>query len=280
MHAVVLAGGKGVRLRPYTTCLPKPLVPLGDDDVIIDVILGQLARQGFTTVTLAINHLGHLIEAYVGDGSKWGLSVSYAHETSPLGTFGPLVQIQDELPDHFLVVNGDILTDLQFSALLDSHIRWGSPLTVATYTAESRVEFGVLDIEDSHIHGFTEKPSISYHVSMGIYGVSRSVLQDYAPGVACGADQIILDMLQRGDHPASYPFSGLWRDIGRPADYDEVNAGFTELRGQLFPVLQAEDRRVSRRRAAAAALASSSAVLAATAPTPERTPDLLPAVGV
>lgn len=235
MHAAILAGGKGVRLRPYTTALPKPLVPLGDDDVIIDVILRQLAAQGFTTVTLAINHLGALIEAYVGDGARWGLEVTYAYETCPLGTFGPLVQARDHLPEDFIVVNGDILTDLRFDGLLDEHRRSGSPLTVATYAAESRVEFGVLDIQGGHVRGFTEKPSMTYHVSMGVYAMTREVLEGYEPGVPCGADQLILDLLASGRDPGSFLFDGLWRDIGRPGDYDEVNADFPTLRHQLLP---------------------------------------------
>jgi NDP-mannose synthase len=237
MHAVILAGGKGVRLRPYTTALPKPLVPLGDDDVIIDVILRQLAMQGFTSVTLAINHLGALIRAYVGNGSRWGLSVTYAHEQIPLGTFGPLVQIRDDLPEAFLVMNGDILTNLRFDRFLADHLTSGAPLTVATYPAENKVEFGVLDIEDEHICGFTEKPSMTYHVSMGVYAMSRCVLDGYEPGIPCGADRLILDLLRRRDYPASYSFTGLWRDIGRPGDYDEVNATFPELLEQLVPVL-------------------------------------------
>lgn len=237
MHAVILAGGKGVRLRPYTTALPKPLVPLGDDDVIIDVVLRQLAMQGFTSVTLAINHLGSLIKAYVGRGARWGLTVTYAHERIPLGTFGPLIQLRDRLPESFLVMNGDILTDLRFDRFLADHVASGAQLTVATYPAENRVEFGVLDIVDDHVRGFTEKPSMTYHVSMGVYAMSRSVLSGYEPGVPCGADQLILDMLRRGEYPVSRSFSGLWRDIGRPGDYDEVNAAFPELISRLVPAL-------------------------------------------
>jgi mannose-1-phosphate guanylyltransferase len=235
MHAVILAGGKGIRLRPYTTALPKPLVPLGDDDVILDVIFTQLARQGFTSVTLAIHHLGDLIRAYVGSGAKWGLTVDYATETQPLGTFGPLFLMRDRLPDHFLVMNGDILTDLPFGDLLLEHVGTGAPLTVATYVAEHQVEFGVLDLRGEQIRGFTEKPRLTYHVSMGVYAMSRSLLYHYQPGIPCGADELILDLIQRQDFPACYPYTGLWRDIGRPSDYDGVNSCFEELRPRLLP---------------------------------------------
>ena len=112
MHAVILAGGRGVRLRPYTTRLPKPLVPIGDEFSILDIVLQQLAQQGFDRATLAIGYLGNLIRAYVGDGRRWGIEVDYATEDAPLGTIGPVLQILDRLPDEFLVMNGDVLTDL------------------------------------------------------------------------------------------------------------------------------------------------------------------------
>src|SRR2546428_9893627 len=112
MHAVILAGGRGVRLRPYTTALPKPLVPIGEEYAILDIILQQLARRNFDRVTLAIGHLGSLIRAFVGDGSRWNMRVDYTEEKTPLSTIGPLLTIADLLPEHFLVMNGDVLTDL------------------------------------------------------------------------------------------------------------------------------------------------------------------------
>lgn len=235
MHAVILAGGKGIRLRPYTTALPKPLVPLGENEVMLDVIFTQLARQGFTSATLAIHHLGHLIRAYVGSGLEWGLEVDYASESEPLGTFGPLFQLKDRLPEHFLVMNGDILTDLPFGDLLRGHAASTVPLTVATYVTEHQVEFGVLDLGGERIRGFTEKPRLTYHVSMGVYAMSRSLLDLYPPGRPCGADELILDLIDRKEFPACYPYTGLWRDIGRPSDYDRVNSCYEELRPLLLP---------------------------------------------
>ncbi len=123
MHAVILAGGRGVRLRPFTTVIPKPLVPIGEEHSILEIVLLQLAHQGFTHVTLAIGHFGHLIRSFVGDGSRWGLQINYVEEESPLGTIGPLLPILDTLPEHFLVMNGDILTDLPFGDLLRGHIK-------------------------------------------------------------------------------------------------------------------------------------------------------------
>jgi NDP-sugar pyrophosphorylase family protein len=234
MHAVILAGGKGVRLRPYTTSLPKPLVPIGDRYSILEIIMRQLQQQGFTSVTLAIGHLGQLIRAYVGDGAQWGLKVSYAIEESPLGTIGPLLMMQDQLPSEFLVMNGDVLTDLDMSDLLGQHITNGAALTVATYGRAVKIDFGVLTARDGNIIEFTEKPTIDYRVSMGVYGVSKAALANYAPGLPLGFDELVLDLLGTDRPPQEYKFDGHWLDIGRPDDYDRANAEFDVLRPVLL----------------------------------------------
>ena len=177
MHAVILAGGKGIRLRPYTTRLPKPLVPIGDEHSILEIALSQLARYGFDRVTLAIGHFGELIRSYIGDGSRWGLSVDYTEmEETPLGTMGPVLRILDRLPEQFLVMNGDVLTDLDYSDLMRRHAASDAPLTVATYQREVRIEYGVLTTRDDHVVKFTEKPTIDYRVSMGVYACNRRAL--------------------------------------------------------------------------------------------------------
>jgi NDP-mannose synthase len=235
MHAVILAGGKGVRLRPYTTALPKPLMPIGDNHAILQIVLDQLAVCGFTSVTLAINHLGPLIKAFVGDGTRWGLSVDYIEEDKPLSTVGPLFGLRNVLPEHFLVMNGDILTDLDYADLLHTHMLSGNQLTVATAERTHKIDFGVLDVEAGHIHGFREKPALTYHVSMGVYGMSRKTLAPYPPGLPFGFDQLVLDLLDRGENPATYPFGGFWLDIGRPEDYDEANRTCASLLPVLLP---------------------------------------------
>jgi NDP-mannose synthase len=234
MHAVILAGGKGVRLRPYTTALPKPLMPIGDSHSILQIVLDQLSSCGFTSVTLAINHLGPLIRAFVGDGSHWGLSIDYVEEDKPLSTVGPLFGLKDSLPDEFLVMNGDILTDLDYGDLLRTHAVSGAKLTVATSERVHRIDFGVLDVADGRITGFREKPSLTYSVSMGVYGMSRKALAPYPPGLPFGFDQLVLDLLDKGEHAATYPFGGFWLDIGRPEDYDEANRNFAELKPILL----------------------------------------------
>lgn len=234
MHAVILAGGKGVRLRPYTTALPKPLVPIGDNHAVLEVVLHQLSACGFTHATLAINHLGPLIKAFVGDGSSWGLQVDYAEERTPLSTVGPLFSLRDRLPEHFVVMNGDVLTDLDFADLLHTHVLSEAPLTVATAVRTVPIEFGVLDVRDHRVVGFTEKPTFNYPVSMGVYGMSRQTLAPYPEGLSFGFDQLVLDLIDRGDPPVSYDFDGYWVDIGHPEDYDEVNRTFEQLKPVLL----------------------------------------------
>jgi NDP-sugar pyrophosphorylase family protein len=235
MHAVILAGGKGVRLRPYTTALPKPLVPIGDSHAILEIVLHQLSAYGFRSATIAINHLGRLIRAFVGDGSAWGMHIDYIEETYPLSTVGPLFGLRDRLPEHFLVMNGDVLTDLNFGDLLHSHELLGAPLTVATARRTAKIDFGVLDVTDHKIVGFTEKPCLAYQVSMGVYGMSRSTIEPYPEGLVFGFDQLVLDLLGQGRLPATYDFDGYWMDIGRPDDYDEANQTFASLRPVLLP---------------------------------------------
>lgn len=233
-EAFILAGGKGVRLRPYTTLIPKPLVPIGDHS-IIEIVLRQLASRGFSRATIAIGHLGQLIRAFVGDGSQWGIEVRYTHEDSPLGTIGPALIDLDQRPEHFLIMNGDILTDLEYDRFLDAHIQSGAPLSVATYEREQTVDFGVLDIAGQNIIRFREKPTYTYSVSMGVYAVTNTALRQYAAGRPFGFDDLILDLLATGQAPANYPFSGFWLDIGRPDDYDRANLEFGQLKPLLLP---------------------------------------------
>jgi NDP-mannose synthase len=234
-HAVILAGGKGVRLRPYTTIIPKPLVPIGDEHSILEIVLRQLARSGFTSATLAIGHLGQLIRAYVGDGSQWGIRVDYVHEESPLGTIGPALTVLDRVPEHFLLMNGDILTDLDFGDLFVEHLGSGAPLTVATYERSHCVDFGVLEVAGSRVTGFQEKPTLMYNVSMGVYALTKRHLERYTPGLPFGFDELMLDLIERGTPPNSYAFNGFWLDIGRPDDYDRANEEFKSRRPDLLP---------------------------------------------
>jgi NDP-mannose synthase len=234
-HAVILAGGRGTRLRPYTTNLPKPLVPIGDEYAVLEIVLRQLARHGFRSATLAIGHLGQLIRAYVGDGLRWGIAVDYVAEEGPLGTMGPVLTILDKLPSQFLVMNGDVLTDLDYASLLDAHRRQGPPITVATYGRKVRVDFGVLELDGDRIVSFDEKPTLAYNVSMGVYALSAETLRRYEAGRPLGFDDVMRDLIARGERPASFAWSGYWLDIGRPEDYDRANTEFDRVRATLLP---------------------------------------------
>jgi NDP-mannose synthase len=235
MHAVILAGGKGIRLRPYTTRLPKPLVPIGEDHSMLEIALSQLAHCGFSHVTLAIGHFGELIRSYIGDGSRWGVAVDYtAPEEMPLGTMGPVLRILDQLPEQFLVMNGDVLTDLDYSDLMRQHQQSEAPLTVATYQRQARIDYGVLTTRDGAVVEFTEKPTIDYRVSMGVYACNKQTLASYTPGLPFGFDELVLDLLAHGTPPREYSFTGYWFDIGRPDDYDRANAEFGLMRGSLL----------------------------------------------
>ena len=195
----------------------------------------QLARDGFGRVTIAIGHLGELIRAYVGTGRQWGIDVDYASESKPLSTMGPVVAILDKLPEQFLVLNGDILTDLSFSSLLEAHAASNAQLTIATYHRQVDIDFGVLTVDAGKVVGFVEKPKLDYEVSMGVYAVSRGALAGYPAGEPLGFDRLVIDLLAAGRNPASYAFDGYWLDIGRPEDYDRANSEFVRLRSHLLP---------------------------------------------
>jgi len=235
MHAVILAGGKGLRLRPYTTALPKPLVPIGGRYTILEIVLNQLSAQGFRSATLAINHLGRLIRAFVGDGSRWDMMIDYIEEDAPLSTVGPLFCLKDRLPERFLVINGDVLTDLDYGDLMHTHELSGAPLTVATSMRTVKIDFGVLGVQSNQLVSFTEKPTYQYLVSMGVYAMSRATLDPYPAGLSFGFDQLLLDLLDQEAGASSYPFDGFWLDVGRPEDYDRANREFDKLEGILLP---------------------------------------------
>lgn len=230
---MLLAGGQGTRLRPYTTALPKPLVPLGEQS-ILELVLRQLAARGFERATVAIGHLGHLIQAVVGDGSAWGIAVDYVTEDEPLGTMGPVVANLDRLPEHFLVLNGDVLTDLDFAAILDRHVHRRPALTIATYRRSVPIDFGVLETSGGRVTGFREKPTLDYTVSMGVYGLSRATLAEFEAGRPLGFDHLVIHLLAAGSAVDAYEFDGYWLDIGRPEDYDQANADYPRLRSSLL----------------------------------------------
>ncbi len=229
-RAVILAGGKGTRLRPYTVVLPKPLMPIGDYP-ILEVIIRQLATNGFDRITLAVNHQAEIIKAFFGDGSKWGVDIDYSMEDMPLGTMGPLKLIRD-LPDDFLVMNGDILTDLDFAGFHDKHIENSRLFTISSFLRVQNVDYGVLKTDPNDcLVGFHEKPNDTYQVSMGIYMVNRRVLSQIVDGRTYGFDNLMHDLMRSNLPIHVERFSGYWLDIGRPDDYMQAIEEFESLKG-------------------------------------------------
>lgn len=232
-RAIILAGGRGTRLRPYTVVLPKPLMPIGDYP-ILEVIIRQLAGAGFTRITLAVNHQAELIKAFFGDGSKWNISIDYSLEQSPLGTMGPLKLIPD-LPDDFLVMNGDILSDLDYGAFHDDHKEARRLFTISSHVRQQMVDYGVLEVgSEQTLVGFHEKPRTEYQVSMGVYMVSREVLEHIPANRPFGFDQLMLEFIRSGKSVAVKPFQGYWLDIGRPDDYALAIEQFESMRSKFI----------------------------------------------
>lgn len=233
MRAVILAGGKGTRLRPYTTLIPKPLVPLGGKYSILEIIILQLRDSGFTRITLAVNHLSHLIMAYFGDGSRYGIHIDYSLEEGELSTIGPLTLI-DDLPETFLVMNGDILCDLNYREFFENHVSDGAEISVSAFRRHVKIDFGVLRYDTSgRLEAFEEKPEYDFDVSMGIYCINRSAIQALSRGQKYGFDNLMIDSLASDRRVNIRPFDGYWLDIGRPDDYEYADANFEDLAGRL-----------------------------------------------
>jgi len=229
MQAVILAGGKGTRLRPYTTVFPKPLMPINDMP-ILEVVIRQLKKAGFTTVTMAVGHLAELIEAFFNNGSKWGLEINYSREDTPLGTAGPLVLL-DQLEDTFLVMNGDVLSDLDYRELIKFHREQNAIATIAMYDKEVKIDLGIIKANDQHeIYDYVEKPTLVYQVSMGIYVFNKKVLDFIPSKTYFDLPDLIHALIKSRQKIVGYHFNGYWRDIGRREDYEQAVEEFDRLK--------------------------------------------------
>jgi NDP-mannose synthase len=231
MRAIILAGGRGTRLLPYTTIVPKPLLPVGDRP-IVEILIRQLKHHGFTRVTLALGHLAHLVQAVLGDGNQLGVQVDYSVEQTPLGTSGPLKLI-DGLDETFLVVNGDVLTDLDYTDLLSFHCSSGFTLTVASHRRTVHVDYGVIESEGNRIVAFREKPTIELHVSAGVYLFEPKALGYVEPGQYLDFPDLVTLLLSRDEPVGCYPFGGIWYDLGRSEDFQRVHESYDELKNTI-----------------------------------------------
>ncbi len=231
-RAVILAGGQGTRLKPYTVVLPKPLMPLGECP-ILEVIIRQLAHAKFDHITLAVNHQAEIIKAFCQDGERWGIRIDYSLEQEALGTMGPIKLIRD-LPEHFLVMNGDILTDLNYGDFYDTHVKANELFTISSYVREELVDYGVLETGGDELTTLREKPRMQYEVSMGVYMMSREALSFIPNSGAFGFDQLMHRMVKDGKKVRVKRFGGYWLDIGRPADYTQAIEEFGEMKSKFL----------------------------------------------
>lgn len=233
MRAVILAGGRGTRLAPYTTVFPKPLMPVGDMP-ILEILVRQLRHAGVTRLTLAVGHLAALLQAYFGDGDRFGVPIDYSLEQEPLGTAAPLRLITG-LDETFFVMNGDLLTDLDFGAFVYAHRRAGAAMSVGAYRRDVRIDLGVLDVgPDDVITKYTEKPTHSFLVSMGVYVMEPSVLRHIPDREPFDLPELVKAVLGAGDVARAHVHDGYWLDIGRPDDYERAQADVDGLRARLL----------------------------------------------
>jgi NDP-sugar pyrophosphorylase family protein len=237
-RAVVLAGGLGMRLRPYTTVLPKPLMPVGDRP-ILDIIVRQLRHHGFERLTIVTGHLAELIEAFFGDGERYGIAIDYYREDEPLGTVGALALL-DGLDEDFLVMNGDVLTDLAYGQFLAQHSESGAAASVAAHRREVQVSLGVLQFEDDadvdRLTGYIEKPTYHYEVSMGVYAFSPRAIEQIEPNQRLDFPDLVLRLLDAGETVrARRSENDYWLDIGRHDDYETAMDEFERMRDRFLP---------------------------------------------
>jgi NDP-sugar pyrophosphorylase family protein len=233
MKAVILAGGKGTRLVPYTTILPKPLLPI-DDTPILDVIIRQLVRHGFNDLTLAVGHLAELIMAYCGDGAKYKVKLAYSREEKPLGTAGPLAAIPG-LNETFLVTNGDVLTTLDYKDMWRYHRDQGAIATLAVCKRDIRLELGAIESDDGKwVKNYVEKPTLCYSVSAGVYIFEPAVLKYIAHGEHLDLPQLVMGLIGDKQGVACYPYDGCWLHISRQDDYKAAIEEFAAHRGEFL----------------------------------------------
>lgn len=234
MKAVILAGGKGTRLSPYTKVLPKPLMPIGDMP-ILEVILRQIKLAGINDVVLTVGHLSELLRTFFQDGSRLNLNISYKYEDSPLGTAGPIAFVPN-LDETFLVMNGDVLSTLPLGELIQFHKTQNAIATIATHHRRVKVDLGVIQWDgDARVTGYIEKPTYDYSVSMGIYVFEPKVLAYIPKGEYYDFPDLVKKLIGVGEKVIGYRFDGYWQDLGRPDDYESAAQDFDQMRSQFLP---------------------------------------------
>ena len=220
MKAIVMAGGKGSRLHPYSALFPKPLMPLGEMPVL-ELLLRQLKQAGVEEAFLAVNHLRHLIEAFFGDGSRMGLHLHYTVEDKPLGTAGPIGAVLDQLGKQFVMTNGDLLTTLDISTMIRFHREHGADATMGVYPREVKIEFGLVDVDsEMRMLDYREKPSYQHLVSMGIYVLNAAAVRGCVePNTHLDMPDLLQKLVRAGREVRCFQHECFWLDIGHPEDF-------------------------------------------------------------
>lgn len=232
MQAIILAGGKGTRLKPYTISFPKPLVPIGDFP-ILEIIIRQLATYGFRRITISTGHLSELIEAYFNNGARWGVKINYVREETPLNTAGALKLLSDN-DDHLLVMNGDVLTSLNYIEFIEAHIKKQAKASIAVTRRQSMIDFGVLHFdEQGYLNEYIEKPVYDFFVSMGVYVISKDCIKLINDGECISMPDFFSRIIAEGEKVYCHKTDSYWLDIGRMDDYEKAQGEF-ETNKHLF----------------------------------------------
>lgn len=230
---IILAGGEGRRLNPYTVVLPKPLMPLGNIP-ILEVIMRQLKRYKLKDVTIAVGYLGNLIQTFFGDGKKLGVRIKYSYEEKPLGTMGPLTLIPG-LKKTFMVMNGDLLTTLNYRKLINYHLSKKAIATIAVKKREVETDYGVLEYNKNYeLTRYREKPRIPYQVSMGVYVFEPRILNFIPRNKKFDFPELMNLLLKKGEKVLVYPSDDFWLDIGRHEDYRKAMEGFEKIKRRIY----------------------------------------------
>ncbi len=234
MKAVILAGGKGTRLKPYTTILPKPLMPIGDMP-ILEILLRQMKRAGVEEAVLTVGHLAEMLRLFFQDGQRLGMGITYSYEEAPLGTAGPL-SLVDGLDETFLVANGDVLTTLPLANLLAHHHLSGAAATIAMHRRQVYIDLGVIQQDEGgRVTGYIEKPTYDFMVSMGIYVFEPRVLNYIPRNDYLDFPDLVKRLIAAGEIVTGFPFDGYWQDLGRADDYERAIEDFDRMKAEFLP---------------------------------------------
>jgi len=232
MKAVILAGGKGTRLRPFTYVIPKPLMPIGEQP-IIEIILQQLKSNGFDEVIISTGYKANLIKMFLENAQiKYGLNITYSNEEEPLGTIGPLSLIKDKLNETFLLMNGDTLSTINYDELIKYHKKSGNIATISLHKRDIYIDFGIAKLDGVNIVDYIEKPTHTYFVSMGVYVFEPEVLK-YVPNKKLDFPELVKILIKNGEKVGGYIFEGYWLDIGRHDDYMKANEDINLIYNKL-----------------------------------------------